>query len=984
MRHYLKLLAFCSIIFLNSCDRKEITISSLSDLEGEKKIAVPTGTVADQFVLGRFPDAQIIYFNSVLDCALAVRDGKADAAAYDKPILKNIASKQEGITVLDELLIDDQYGFAVQPDNAYLKTAMDQTLAQLKQNGTYAQMMVRWFPEKGNPELMPVFNFDDTNGVLRFGTAAVTEPMSFVDENRNIAGFDIEFASHIAQQLGKKLEIVDMEFGALLPALISGKVDMVGAGMSITEERAKRVLFSESYYESGIAALVKSPAKEADSKTDDSQKIGVLMGSVYDKYASDNYPGTNILQFQTVPDMLTAVLSQKVDFAFFEDACLAEILNNDPRIGVLERNVFTVPIGAGFHKENSALRLQYNQFLQDIKSSGIYDDMSKRWFENNEKSMPSIDANATNGTLLVGLCSDLGFPYVGMKDGKLIGFEIEMAQCFASYLGKELVVSDMPFSSLIAALNSKKIDFIQSSVMITEERMKQIDFSDPYFETGGSIIMLKDNLPKTEEPMFSSVDDIANKRIGIFTGTVHDAFLAQNYPKAKRLLYDFTSDMILSLKTGKIDVIMMDLITAKIIMKHNPELGLLSDDIFNTPLGVGFRKDNPALTREFNQFISEIRANGIHNEMSERWFINDAEEAEMPQFNNPVSNKKLNVGVSVEDLPYVSYKNGEFVGFDIEMMRRFAEWGNYQLEIIMIDFPALIPALVSGKVQVITDGISISEERAKQIDFSEPYAEFRTGVLVARKNMAGYVEPDSEYVKTPFFTALANSFHNNIMLEKRYLLILDGLKVTFIISILAALLGTLIGSLLCFLRMSKNKATSTITSLFIDLIRGTPVLVFLMIIFYVVFASVNINPVIVAVVAFGINFGAYVSEMFRSSIESIDRGQREAGIASGFTKAQTFLHIIMPQALQRVLPVYKGEFISLVKMTSIVGYIAVQDLTKASDIIRSRTFDAFFPLIMAAVLYIIIAALFTWLLSRIEISVDPKRRKIKRTMEVKA
>ena len=161
-------------------------------------------------------------------------------------------------------------------------------------------------------------------------------------------------------------------------------------------------------------------------------------------------------------------------------------------------------------------------------------------------------------------------------------------------------------------------------------------------------------------------------------------------------------------------------------------------------------------------------------------------------------------------------------------------------------------------------------------------------------------------------------------------------------------------------------------------------LVFLMIIFYVVFASVHINPVIVAVIAFGINFGAYVSEMFRTSIESIDKGQREAGIASGFTKVQTFVHIIMPQALQRVLPVYKGEFISLVKMTSIVGYIAVQDLTKASDIIRSRTFDAFFPLIMAAVLYIIIAGLLTWALSYIEVSVDPKRKKIKRMKEVNA
>ena len=214
-------------------------------------------------------------------------------------------------------------------------------------------------------------------------------------------------------------------------------------------------------------------------------------------------------------------------------------------------------------------------------------------------------------------------------------------------------------------------------------------------------------------------------------------------------------------------------------------------------------------------------------------------------------------------------------------------------------------------------------------------------------------------------------------------MILDGLKVTILISILSAIFGTLVGALVCFMRMSKRKILSLTARLYISLIRGTPVLVLLMIIYYVIFASVNINPTLVAVVAFGFNFGAYVSEMFRSSIQSSDNGQREAGIASGFSGVQTFIYIIMPQAIRQVLPVYKGEFISLLKMTSVVGYIAVQDLTKASDIIRSRTFDAFFPLIMAAVLYIIIAGLLTWALGYVEMSVDPKRKRKNKQLEVK-
>ncbi|MFZ2171365.1 MAG: amino acid ABC transporter permease, partial [Methylococcaceae bacterium] len=149
----------------------------------------------------------------------------------------------------------------------------------------------------------------------------------------------------------------------------------------------------------------------------------------------------------------------------------------------------------------------------------------------------------------------------------------------------------------------------------------------------------------------------------------------------------------------------------------------------------------------------------------------------------------------------------------------------------------------------------------------------------------------------------------------------------------------------------------------------------LMLIFYVVFASVDINPVLVAIIAFGMNFAAYVSEIFRTGIEGVDKGQTEAGIAMGFTKLKTFLFIVLPQTVQRILPVYKGEFISLVKMTSIVGYIAVQDLTKASDIIRSRTFDAFFPLIMIAILYFAISWILMQSLDYLERITDPKHKR---------
>ena len=175
------------------------------------------------------------------------------------------------------------------------------------------------------------------------------------------------------------------------------------------------------------------------------------------------------------------------------------------------------------------------------------------------------------------------------------------------------------------------------------------------------------------------------------------------------------------------------------------------------------------------------------------------------------------------------------------------------------------------------------------------------------------------------------------------------------------------------MRMSGRAVLEWPARTYIAILRGTPIVVLLMLLFYVVFGSVDIDPVAVAILAFGMNFGAYVSEMFRSGIESIDRGQTEAGLAMGFTPVQTFTTIVLPQMVQRVLPVYRGEFISLVKMTSVVGYIAVQDLTKASDIIRSRTFDAFFPLVMVAVLYFFVAWVLMQALEYVERRTDRRR-----------
>lgn len=218
---------------------------------------------------------------------------------------------------------------------------------------------------------------------------------------------------------------------------------------------------------------------------------------------------------------------------------------------------------------------------------------------------------------------------------------------------------------------------------------------------------------------------------------------------------------------------------------------------------------------------------------------------------------------------------------------------------------------------------------------------------------------------------LKKEFILNFIEDNRWKYIVDGLKITLIVTIFAVLIGVLLGFLIAIVRTThdktgKLKILNAICRVYLTVIRGTPVVVQLMIIYFIIFGSVDISKVLVAIIAFGINSGAYVAEIFRSGIMSIDNGQFEAGRSLGFNYAQTMMYIIMPQAFKNVLPTLCNEFISLLKETSVSGYIALQDLTKGGDIIRSRTYDAFMPLIAVALIYLTMVMIFTKLVSLLE------------------
>ena len=224
-------------------------------------------------------------------------------------------------------------------------------------------------------------------------------------------------------------------------------------------------------------------------------------------------------------------------------------------------------------------------------------------------------------------------------------------------------------------------------------------------------------------------------------------------------------------------------------------------------------------------------------------------------------------------------------------------------------------------------------------------------------------------------SSFIDKFHHNFIADQRWKYLTNGLLITLEISIVAVLIGIVGGFLIAILRSTfdtiekKNIFTKTINWIlkaYITVIRGTPAVIQLMIIYFVVFATTNVDKVTAAFISFGINSSAYIAEIVRSGIMSVDPGQFEAGRSLGFSHAGTMWHFILPQAFKNILPALGNEFIVLVKETSIAGYIGIVDLTKGGDIIRSRTYEAFLPLIAVALIYLVIVMFLTMLVGKLE------------------
>ncbi len=992
MRKILRLviLLLLTIACMTGCQKQEKPITSLDDAK-TARIGVMVGTTGEQITKERFPQAQIKSFDDVMDAVAALKSGQLEAIVTALPTAVQVAKTNKEFTVLQEPLDHEDTAIAVRKSDIQLLDDLNRIIAELHADGTLASMRKRWLKPDLGPYEEISYTPPTTGTPLKIGVCATREPLTFVDKDGRISGHDGELARLIGVRLNRPILFSNMKFMALIPALQSGKVDMILSGINITEERKKAVNFTQPYFSNAQVMLVKKTAQTATVSDDalaglGNKRIGVLTGSAGDLAARKRFPDAQFQTFTAAADAALAIMSNKADAFVYDKSVLLNLVEKNPELMILDTPVAKLEVAAAIKKENSQLLADMNKALQQLKTEGALQRLRQKWVDARYSVTPPLPASnvtAVNGVLKMGTCANIE-PFSFQSNGKLTGLDIELSQLIAQQLGKKIEIVDMNFEALIPALQSGKIDFALSNFNVTDERKKLINFSDPYITNDISVLVRRSDFssrsgststkPEKTGSLLRTADDLKDKRIAVLQGSTHEAYATQHYPKATVLQYKSVSDMLLAIKTGKADAAIYSRDELMEYMRSSNDLGFVGGPLYRTPVSIAFQLQDTELLTSFNRFLQQLRTDGTYDDMLKRWMEQGA--TEMPKLNVTGTGKPLRVAVlSDNGLPFMVMKDNKLIGFNIELMERFGAFCNRRIQYIDLNFDSQIAALAGQKIDLIATPLAITEERKKKVAFSDPYYTIDSLAVALKKNI---VTQSASSSRTPsFITGIVTSFQSNIIQEKRYLLIWDGLKTTVIISIFSTLFGTLLGALVCFMRMANSRLLSVPAKLYIAILRGIPVLVLLMLIFYVVFASVNINPVIVAVIAFGMNFAAYSAEIFRTGIEGVEKGQTEAGISLGFTRTSTFFYIVLPQMIRRILPVYKGEFISLVKMTSIVGYIAVQDLTKASDIIRSRTFDAFFPLVMVAILYFLISWTLMQSLTYLERITDPKYTKRK-------
>ena len=698
-------------------------------------------------------------------------------------------------------------------------------------------------------------------------------------------------------------------------------------------------------------------------------KIGIMTGTIFDDMAKKTFDNPQILYFNTNSDMIEALNSNRIDAFIADEPVFRSIKSQNNDLIALDDYLSDDNYGFFFSKNEESKKLcdELSTYITELKKAGTLDELVNKWYSDNaEVSIKPESLTDINGTLIYAVDSQYP-PFAFVKDGKITGYDIDILTSFCEKYGYAIKFEETKSDAVISCVVSGKATLSGGGISITEERKESVYFTEPYY-SGGSVLVIKN--PETSViAEFNSIAELNGKKFAVKTGSVFDKIVSD----CKQLsgnetieYYKTEPDEMTALLNGKVDAVIADEPVGIMMTSKNPSTTVLKEHFSDDSYGFGFKKGSE-LTEPFNKALEKLKKSGKLEELNSKWLGSDNTKKVLIEQNWEGKNGtlKYRTDQTVEPMCYMG-ENGKIIGLEIDIVLHIAEIMDYKVEITGSDFSSLIPDVTTGKADIISACMSITEERRQSIDFSEPYYNGAVVAVVRTEN--------SSENETGFIQNIKESFNKTFIRESRWKLFTEGIGTTLIITVLSIIFGTILGFGVFMLCKGGNVFANKITVVFVAILQKTPIVVLLMILYYIVFSKSSINGMWVSVTAFTLTFGAAVLGMLRMGVGAVDKGQTEASLALGYTENRTFFKIILPQASAHFMPSFKSEIISLLKSTSIVGYIAVEDLTKMSDLVRSRTYEAFFPLIITAIIYFILAQILTSVVQLIINRTDPKRR----------
>lgn len=970
-------LIMCLLLGCSKSGSESITLLAQLGEEG-RKIGVPGDMLEFDTLKRDYPNAEVLVYNDYPAAYDDVAKGRLDAFVYARREMEfALANGTKGVRLLDENYSKNTVAVGISPKASVpdLQSKINAFLAESKANGTLDNMYLRWVIEAD--DTMPDIAMPEHPSThLRIGTTGTVMPYSYF-VGTELAGYDVELAFRFAAWLGADVEFKIYDFGGIVAAAQSGDVDCIMSNLYVTPENVEAIPFSDPLFDVEITAMVRDDGTTQESASGtvhwqdyNGKKLGVLVGPLMEDAAKQFFPDSEYLLFDSYPDCVTALLSGKIDGFLGDEPGMKSIHAEQPEVDYIHESLTENNYSFAFRKDDqksAALCREFNAFLKKCWEDGTMEELDV-WFGVDEakKTVDMSGLSGENGTIRV-VTTSTDMPWSYIKDGKHVGYDIDLVVRFCRDRGYALEIGDVDFAGRIPAIQSGKYDFT-TDMNVTPERMEQVLFSDPTSHGGIVLAVRASDLAASIQPEsaaeYSEYSDLSGKRVSMLTGAPFEELVRSKVPDVGEFSYfNSAPDTILALKSGKTDAFLTNNAVGALAVNRNPELALFPQDLDTSAFGIAFAKGDPA--RDMWQAAYDAISEETKNALWEKWTGSDDSVKLLPEQDWPGSNGTVQAAVcdSLEPMSYMG-NGGQLIGFDIEMILLMAKELDVHVEFTGMEFSAIMSSVQAGKALLGAGSIIATDERKQSVDFVEYYpAAF---VLVVR---AFRIETGGS-----FLSAIADSFQKTFIRENRWKLFLKGIGTTMLITVLSVLFGTILGFAVFMLCRNGNPAANFITRFFVWLVQGMPAVVLLMILYYIIFGRVNISGAAVSVVGFTLVFGSAVFGMLRAGVGAIDKGQLEAAYALGYTNRKAFFRIILPQALPHFMPAYKGEITALIKATAVVGYVAVQDLTKMGDIVRSRTYEAFFPLIAVAIIYFILAAILTFLVNRIEIRIDPRRR----------